>query len=66
MIVLGCTGSIGVNTLAIAKRFDLSIEILVAGSNIKLLNEQLKEFNPKQVIIASKDDIHKVNHKNVS
>jgi 1-deoxy-D-xylulose-5-phosphate reductoisomerase len=65
MIVLGSTGSIGVNTLVIAKRFNLSIEILVAGSNIKLLNEQLKEFSPKLVIIASKDDIHKVNHTNV-
>jgi 1-deoxy-D-xylulose-5-phosphate reductoisomerase len=66
MIVLGSTGSIGVNTLIIAKRFNLNIEILVAGSNITLLNEQLKEFDVKQVIIASKDDIHKVNHSNVT
>jgi len=66
MIVLGCTGSIGVNTLAIAKRFNLNIEILVAGTNITLLNEQLKSFDVKQVIIANKEDIHKINHKNVS
>ncbi len=65
MIVLGCTGSIGVNTLEIAKKFHLDIEVLVAGKNIELLNQQLLSFNPKLVIIASKYDVHKVNHKNV-
>jgi len=65
LIVLGSTGSIGVNTLAIAKQFNLDIEIIVAGNNIELLNTQLKDFHPKLVIIASKDDIHKVNHRNV-
>ena len=65
MIVLGTTGSIGVNALAIAKQFNLDIEIMVAGSNIDLLNSQLQEFNPKLVIIASKENIHKVNHPNV-
>ena len=65
MIILGSTGSIGVNTLAIAKRFNLDIEVLGAGKNISLLNEQLKEFYPKLVIVALKDDIPKVNHTNV-
>jgi 1-deoxy-D-xylulose-5-phosphate reductoisomerase len=65
MIVLGSTGSIGVNTLIIAKQFNLNIEIIVAGNNIELLNQQLVDFKPKLVIIANKDDIHKVNHTNV-
>jgi len=65
MIVLGSTGSIGVNTLIIAKKFNVSIEVLVAGNNINLLNQQIKEFNPKIVIINKKDDICKVNHHNV-
>ena len=65
MILLGSTGSIGVNTLEIAKKFALNVEVLVAGRNIDLLNSQIKEHNPKKVIIASKDDIKKVNHKNV-
>ena len=43
MIVLGSTGSIGVNSLAIAKQFNLDIEIMVAGNNIDLLNIQLQE-----------------------
>ncbi|RXJ80889.1 1-deoxy-D-xylulose-5-phosphate reductoisomerase [Arcobacter sp. F2176] len=66
MIILGSTGSIGVNTLHIAQKFNLNIDVLVAGKNIDLLNAQIKQFNPKTVVIASKDDISKVNHTNVS
>lgn len=65
MIVLGCTGSIGVNTLNIAKKFNLNVEVLVAGTNLKVLNEQIKEFNPKEVVIANSQDIKDVNHPNV-
>lgn len=65
MIVLGTTGSIGVNTLEIAKKFNLDIEVMVAGNNIELLNEQLKYFSPEIVIIAQEKDIHRVNHHNV-
>lgn len=66
MILLGSTGSIGVNTLNIARKFNLNVEVLVAGKNIKLLNEQIKEFNPKIVVVANKEDILFVQHKNVS
>lgn len=62
MVLLGSTGSIGVNTLLVAKRFGIEVEVLVCGSNIKLLNEQIKEHHPKTVVIANKEDIPKVNH----
>lgn len=65
MIVLGSTGSIGVNTLEIAKKFGIKIEVLVCGKNIKLLNEQLKEHSPKIVVVADQQDIQNVNHSNV-
>ena len=65
MILLGSTGSIGVNTLEIATRFSLEVEVLVAGNNIELLNEQIKRHNPKRVVIANKDDLFKVAHKHV-
>jgi 1-deoxy-D-xylulose-5-phosphate reductoisomerase len=65
MIVLGSTGSIGVNTLLIAKKFHLDVEVLVAGKNIELLNQQIKQHNPKIVIISNKEDISKVIHPNV-
>ena len=65
MIVLGSTGSIGVNTLEIAKKFGIEVEVLVCGKNIKLLNEQLKEHTPKVVVVADKSDIQSVDHSNV-
>jgi len=66
VIVLGSTGSIGVNTLNIARKFDLNVEVLVAGRNIEVLNKQIEKFNPKKVVIALEEDLSKVNHKNVS
>ncbi len=66
MIILGSTGSIGVNTLNIARKFNLNVEVLVAGRNIEVLNKQIEEFKPKKVVIANKVDIPKVNHRDVS
>ena len=66
MILLGSTGSIGVNTLHIARKFNLNVEVLVAGRNIELLNQQIQEFKPKKVVIDRFEDISKVNHNNVS
>jgi 1-deoxy-D-xylulose-5-phosphate reductoisomerase len=65
LIVLGSTGSIGVNTLVIAQKYNIDIDVLVAGTNIALLNQQIKQFNPLVVVVANKEDITKVAHKNV-
>ncbi len=65
MILLGSTGSIGVNALNIARRFDVSVDVLVAGNNIALLNEQIREFCPKTVVIANKESVKDINHDNV-
>lgn len=66
MILLGSTGSIGVNTLEVAKKFNLNVEVLVAGSNIELLNQQIKEVHPVKVVVARQEDVSKVHHSNVS
>jgi 1-deoxy-D-xylulose-5-phosphate reductoisomerase len=66
VIILGSTGSIGVNALKIAKRFGLNIDILVAGAKIDLLNDQIKEFSPRKVVVANSEDIPKVNHSDVT
>jgi 1-deoxy-D-xylulose-5-phosphate reductoisomerase len=63
--LLGSTGSIGVNTLIIADRYDLKIEALVAGTNIDLLNKQIAQYKPKMVAIANEADKHRVDHNNV-
>ena len=65
MILLGSTGSIGVNTLLLAKKFGLHVETLVAGRNIDLLNEQIKEFSPKFVCIGDNSLKSRVKHEHV-
>jgi len=65
IILLGSTGSIGVNTLLIAQRYGLQVEALVAGTNIDLLNEQIAQFKPKMVAIARAEDKHRVHHDTV-
>jgi len=65
IVLLGSTGSIGVNTLLIAKRYNFRVEALVAGKNIELLNRQIEEFNPKFVAISDIKDKYKVNHSNI-
>lgn len=52
--VLGSTGSIGTQTLEIAReKGDLEILGLAAGSNIRLLESQIREFKPKAVAVWS-------------
>ena len=65
MVLLGSTGSIGVNTLLVAKQFGLEVEVLICGRNIRLLNEQIAEHQPKVVVVAEQEDIAKVHHSRV-
>ncbi len=61
MIILGSTGSIGTNALKLAKDHNIKIEMLSAGSNIELLNQQIKQFTPSFIAIKDTKDINKVN-----
>jgi 1-deoxy-D-xylulose-5-phosphate reductoisomerase len=65
IVLLGSTGSIGVNTLIVAKRYNIEVEALVAGSNIELLNQQIAMYKPKVVAIANRADRDRVNHSRV-
>ena len=65
IVLLGSTGSIGVNTLIIAERYNIKIEALVAGRNIDLLNQQISQCNPRYVAIANVADRSKINHPHV-
>ena len=55
LIILGSTGSIGTQTLEIARAHPEKIRIrgLAAGSNAELLARQVAEFNPDVVALAS-------------
>lgn len=65
MILLGSTGSIGVNALRVAELFGLSVDTLVAGRNIDLLNAQISKHSPKRVVVMRQEDISSVNHPHV-
>ncbi len=65
IVLLGSTGSIGVNTLLVAQRYGITIEALVAGRNIDLLNQQIEAFQPRYVAIADEKDRTRVNHPHV-
>lgn len=65
MVILGSTGSIGKNSLLIAKEYKIKIEALACKSSYKVLNEQIREFKPKFVYIEDKELAKKVNHKRV-
>jgi 1-deoxy-D-xylulose-5-phosphate reductoisomerase len=57
--LLGSTGSIGVNTLDLVRRFPDRFKIvgMVAGKNLKLLAAQIKEFSPRCVAIKNEKDV---------
>ena len=46
--ILGSTGSIGTQTLEIARNNgDIQVTALAAGRNVKLLEAQVREFSPR-------------------
>lgn len=54
--ILGSTGSIGTQTLDVAKHNgDIEIVGLSANSNITLLEEQIKQFKPQLVCVMQED-----------
>lgn len=54
--VLGSTGSIGTQTLEIAREYKgISIESMTAHSNVELLEKQAREFKPKLVCLTDED-----------
>lgn len=54
--ILGSTGSIGTQTLEVARNNgDLEIVSLAAGSNIKKLEDQIREFHPRLVAVWTEE-----------
>ncbi|MDP8266101.1 MAG: 1-deoxy-D-xylulose-5-phosphate reductoisomerase [Candidatus Aceula meridiana] len=57
VVILGSTGSIGINALKVIKRFKGRFKVvgLSAYRNIGLLEKQIKQFNPKCVALDDKN-----------
>ena len=55
--ILGSTGSIGTQTLDIVRKYPgrLQVTALAAGSNVKLLEEQIREFKPRFAVMWSEE-----------
>jgi len=54
--ILGSTGSIGTKTLEVAEaNGDLRVAALAAGSNVELLERQIRKFHPKLAALASEE-----------
>lgn len=55
--ILGSTGSIGTQTLDVIRHNDdLNLVAISAGSNITLLEEQIREFKPELVAVWNKEN----------
>lgn len=59
IVVLGSTGSVGVSTLDLVRRFpnEFRVRGLAAGRNLKLLASQIKEFSPDWVSVREKEGV---------
>ena len=57
IVLLGSTGSIGTQTLEIVRNYpdDLQVLALAAGSNVSLMEKQIREFMPKKAVMWSEE-----------
>lgn len=60
--ILGSTGSIGTQTLEVARYYhqDIQVTALAAGSNITLLEQQIREFRPSLVAVWGEENAAKL------
>lgn len=63
ILILGSSGSIGVNTLNVVRKFPDKFKVsgLTVGSNINLLEQQVKEFNPEFVVVTDESKARELN-----
>ncbi|MCC8066002.1 MAG: 1-deoxy-D-xylulose-5-phosphate reductoisomerase [Clostridiales bacterium] len=55
--ILGSTGSIGTQTLEVVRRNgDIRVAAISAGKNIRLLEEQIREFHPRLACVWGEED----------
>ena len=60
IIVLGSTGSIGVQTLDVARMHKIGVKALTANKSIDLLEKQAREFSPGLVAVFDEDSAKKL------
>ncbi|MGE5458206.1 MAG: 1-deoxy-D-xylulose-5-phosphate reductoisomerase [Methanococcaceae archaeon] len=67
LLVLGSTGSIGVNTLNVVRTYPekFKIEALTANSNVNLLEQQINEFKPSLAVVRDKACAQELRSRNL-
>ncbi len=55
LIILGSTGSIGTQSLTVARQNGWRVTGLAAGSNVDLIEQQVREFKPLKVALFSSE-----------
>ncbi len=62
IIILGSTGTIGINTLKVLDSSDTKYKIfgLTAKSNLKLLASQICKYKPSYAVVEKKSDVEKI------
>jgi len=52
IVLLGSTGSIGVQTLDVCRAHNIKVKALSANSSVELMEQQVREFKPQYVCLA--------------
>ncbi|MCQ2440872.1 MAG: 1-deoxy-D-xylulose-5-phosphate reductoisomerase [Clostridia bacterium] len=55
LVILGSTGSIGIQGLEVARKLGIKVTGLTAGKNAKLLEKQAREFKPLYVALSDEN-----------
>ena len=50
--ILGSTGSIGTQSLTVCKKMGYCVKAITAHSNWKLMEEQIRQFNPEKAVLT--------------
>ena len=53
--ILGCTGSIGRQTLDVVDQLGIHVSVLACGSNLELMAQQCKTYRPRLAVMATKE-----------
>ena len=55
IIVLGSSGSVGTQALDVARAHNITVDAITGGQNVKLVEEQIREFKPRMCAMADED-----------
>ena len=58
--ILGCTGSIGRQTLEVVEQLPIKVVAMTAGTNVDLMLQQCRQFQPELAVMSTKEAADKL------